>query len=120
MPLTSWSRRLAATVVVGTLLGCSDDDPCDGGGEFANDGCAQIAGFIRSPDGQPMGGVLVSVRPPAGDSAHYTTPSPMTGATGRFVIDLFRLASEVPPRSQASLYLQMTLVRETSISKTRC
>jgi hypothetical protein len=62
-----------------------------------------------------MGGVLVSVRPPAGDAAQYTTPSAMTGATGRFVIDLFRLASEVPPQSQASLYLWMTLVRETPI-----
>ena len=113
MLLAQWSRRLMLTATLSGILACSDsDDRCTEGGEFANDGCAQIAGFIQTPSGEPIEGVLVSVLPRDEDPAAYTFPSATTGETGRFVLNLFRLATEIPPQPEVSMRLRMTIGRE--------
>jgi hypothetical protein len=45
----------------------------------------------------------------------YTTPTAVTDSTGRFSIDLYRLASEAAPTASGNLYLRMALVREVPV-----
>jgi predicted trehalose synthase len=54
--------------------------------------------------------VHVTLRRRAEDPALYTTPSAVTGPTGRFSVDLYRLASEAAPTASGNL--GMALVRE--------
>lgn len=111
--------RAATLLSLAALLAAACDSPlrqddeavCPQTYEFANYGCARVAGIVTRTTGQPIAGVDIRLIPPA-DPARgaYDYAAAQTGADGRFRIEIRRTQqpSQLPVPDTVTMTLRAT------------
>ncbi len=105
-----WTRLTVGMVVCGALLACSSTVEPDNVGackqisEFGSNGCLDIKGRVVGPSDQPLHGIDVVPRYPAG-MLIFANSRATTDATGAFTLRVWRMSSQSPTVGSDTLSL---------------
>jgi hypothetical protein len=117
LEMTMGLRRRSATSALCALLtmatGCTDgSEPHDGSlcpqtSEFANVGCARVAGTVRDGAGHLLAGVYVDLVPPSTADNSYDSPSATTEAAGSYSLEIHRFDAQASVRAADTIPLYL-------------
>lgn len=111
------TTRLALAALVVTAAACDsplrqeDEAACQQTSEFANYGCARVAGIVTRTTGQPIAGVDIRLIPPANPArGAYDYAATQTGPDGRFRIEIRRTQqpAQLPVPDTVTMTLRAT------------